>query len=356
MCELQRHLWSADVRLNAAYLAWKYERNPYLPEPLIYLAFVGDALVGMRGMLGTEWEAGDPPRRFVLPYPDDLVVDPAHRNRGLHRIIMQAALEDLAALRFDHVVNLSASPITAQASLHMGWRNAGSVRPCRIRSRRKALSDRCEALTRRMPLGWRLADRIAAHARPSGERLFDLLDAQPQSRRGGVTAAKSPQVAAMSALVARLPWDGRIRHVRDAAYFQWRFGNPLCEYRFLYAGSEPLRGYLVLHRSRMQGAHHARASIVDWEAETDEIRAQLLHAAIDLGRFPELYVWESALPRAAVPMLARARFEPDSGRSEKAILVRATRETATPAPWMLGTRRLDDANDWDLRMLYSMAG
>ena len=30
---LQRHLWSRDLDLNAAYFAWKYKRNPYLAEP-----------------------------------------------------------------------------------------------------------------------------------------------------------------------------------------------------------------------------------------------------------------------------------------------------------------------------------
>ncbi|HKZ41902.1 MAG TPA: hypothetical protein VJ044_13135, partial [Candidatus Hodarchaeales archaeon] len=36
--ELQKHLWSPSAALNAAYLEWKYERNPYLDTPLIYLA------------------------------------------------------------------------------------------------------------------------------------------------------------------------------------------------------------------------------------------------------------------------------------------------------------------------------
>ena len=47
VAELQRHLWSPDPRLNASYLEWKYHQNPYILDPLIYLAFVGDKLVGM---------------------------------------------------------------------------------------------------------------------------------------------------------------------------------------------------------------------------------------------------------------------------------------------------------------------
>ena len=36
--ELQRGLWSGDTALNSAHLRWKYEQNPYLEHPLIYMA------------------------------------------------------------------------------------------------------------------------------------------------------------------------------------------------------------------------------------------------------------------------------------------------------------------------------
>ena len=41
---LQTHLWTTDAGLGARYLEWKYENNPYLKEPLIYLAFHGGEL------------------------------------------------------------------------------------------------------------------------------------------------------------------------------------------------------------------------------------------------------------------------------------------------------------------------
>ena len=36
--QLQTYLWSSDVALNAAYLEWKYEHNPYMKAPFIHLA------------------------------------------------------------------------------------------------------------------------------------------------------------------------------------------------------------------------------------------------------------------------------------------------------------------------------
>ena len=60
VAELQRHQWGPDATLNAAYLEWKYERNPYLSTPLIYLALHGEHVVGMRAFCGGRWEVGEP--------------------------------------------------------------------------------------------------------------------------------------------------------------------------------------------------------------------------------------------------------------------------------------------------------
>ena len=55
---LQTVLWGPDLVLNTAYLTWKYEQNPYLDEPLIYLALQNERVVGMRWLFGAQWEIG----------------------------------------------------------------------------------------------------------------------------------------------------------------------------------------------------------------------------------------------------------------------------------------------------------
>ena len=60
--ELQSALWGSDTALNTAYFEWKYEQNPYLDAPLVYLLRAGDEIIGMRGFFGGCWEAGSPPR------------------------------------------------------------------------------------------------------------------------------------------------------------------------------------------------------------------------------------------------------------------------------------------------------
>src|SRR3712207_6320470 len=107
--ELQTHHWGSDRALNAAYLEWKYERNPYLPGGLIHLALSDGRVVGMRGLYGARWEAGSPWEACLAPCAADLVIAPRHRNRGLAARIMQAAAADLAAGGLPYALNLSAN-------------------------------------------------------------------------------------------------------------------------------------------------------------------------------------------------------------------------------------------------------
>jgi GNAT superfamily N-acetyltransferase len=359
VAELARHeLWSPDVRLNASYLEWKYHRNPYIGEPLIYLAFSGDRLVGMRGASGSKWEIGDPPEVFILPYPDDLVVDPAHRVQGLHRRIMEFALKDLRRRGFRYVVNLSASKVTALGSLRMNWRSAGSVNPVHRRTRCRRATDHLADRLRRWRFLWRWTDNLSAFCGPSADRLFDRLEARlsaaSRSRPNGSLFVKAaPLAREMAELVKRLPRDGRIRHIRDEAYFDWRFANPTRSYRFIYAAGARLEGYLVLQRSLGYVRH--RVCIVDWEAENDQVREELLAATVACGDFPELYAWAAANPPSAGPMFDRYGFE--QARSPlPSILVRSLDDKELNDPWSLGERCLDDAHSWDLRMINSMQG
>ena len=358
VAELQRRLWSPDVQLNAAYLKWKHFENPYIPEPLLYLAFVEGRLAAMRSAFGTRWEVGTPVERHTLPYADDLVVDSAFRGRGmeLHRAIMTVALEDLARRGYRYAVNLSASEFTRRVSVRMKWREAGHAVTVHRRSASQAAIESLAGRASRLPWFWRHAGAIRRLGRSDTGHAFDRFDSRARSHRpasGAATfATATPLVDEMAQLVERLPFSGRLRHVRDRSYLQWRFKNPLRRYRFLYAGGERIEGYLVL-RCALDGHDH-RVSIVDWEAERDSVLEALLDASMELGRFPHFFAWRRPWDPAADRLLDRRGFRP-TGRNPS-VLVRPTNSDEIQSHWTLGDRALDDASNWDLRLLYSMHG
>jgi hypothetical protein len=174
----------------------------------------------------------------------------------------------------------------------------------------------------------------------------------------------TPRAGPMAALVAELGGDGRIQHVRDRRYLEWRFQNPLSAYRFLYwAGGAELEGYLVLQAParRLGGV----VSIVDWEARDDTVRAGLLDAALAWGRFDDIAVWTDALPATARGLLFDAGFvaAPPAGSIGTAFRTKAVRPTVlvkpvrpgamAPRDWDVDGRSLLDLGSWDLRMIYS---
>jgi acyl carrier protein len=363
VAEFQTGLWSPDPKLNLRYLEWKYEQNPYANKSLIYLVFHEKLLVGMRGFYASRWEVGAPVRQVPVLVADDLLISQNHRNRGLVTKIMQFAFDDLQSSDFQFVFNLSGGTLTVLNSLAMGWRSIGGLRPMS----RRPFGLRFFQKLRLWVIGFPYVGRYAA-SHPlyeSTERSpfirLDRVAARPITE-GGITVKMDtqPRPAAMAALISRLPHNGRLRHVRDQPYLDWRFRNPLREYRFLYAGGEELDGYLVLMRSTDRSKPSPRVSIVDVEAASDRIRTALLKIAISAGAFSELAIWTSTFDDRLVEQLSDLKFE--SIDSEQAafgapcFLVRPIDLERPGEDWSWGDVQLLDHRNWDIRMLYSMSG
>jgi GNAT superfamily N-acetyltransferase len=357
---LQRYLWEGDEATNAAYLEWKYERNPYFETPLIYLAMEEGTVVGMRGMFGSCWEGGARQDRFVVPCADDFVIAPEHRNRGLFGRVMVAAVTDVAARAFRCAFSLSPGAVTLAGSLAGGWRSVMPVLESRrVDPRGLPWRERIGLGLQSTPVAWRWSEKVAGEGGRPGRRPFRRLDRAAERAPGrGIWLSSEPRVEAMASLIRRLGHDGRIRHVRDEPYLTWRFANPLHEYRFLFSGGDRLSGYLVLQAYRLN--ERRGVNIVDWEAETPAARRDLLLAALDWGRFAQINTWAAALPDGTGDLLGAAQFTPvDRGplmRQGTRLLVRALGPESRDGGLALAEHPLLDASSWDMRMIYSMAG
>ncbi len=354
IARLQSHLWGDDLDRNAAYLKWKYAENPYLDDILIQAARCDGDLVGMRGMFGTLWEVDDAGSRHLLPYADDFVISPAHRNRGVASRIMQASHEEARRRGFRLAINLSAGPVTFVSSLAAGWRCSGSFRQLDYR---RAPSAPIRPLKSVVPQ--RLYQRVATMVRSIAPRgVFDRLDQARADASSMISVHRQPRPQAMATLVSRLPWDGRIRHVRDQRYFSWRFRNPLHEYRFLFAGAVDCQGYLVLQRHLSRWADPHLVNIADWEATNDGVAAALLDAALDWGRLERVRVWSVSASPEIRSLLGARGFNASASpgvRARSAGLLLRWLNDMPEAPELLGNRNPLSIADWDLRMLYSMA-
>ncbi len=258
--ELQTHLWGPSLSLNTTYFEWKYERNPYIDEPLIFLAMHHDRAVGMRGFFGVQWEGGIPTEKCIGLYADDLVIVPEHRNQGLIPRIMAAAFEDLAKRRYQFVFNLSAGPVTFLSSLAMDWRSVGSMRPWRWRSWKAACKNGMYRLLKRWPGGspkpaelflkWAASRRRPlAEVKNKGEKT--RWPADPE-----IAVEDSPRCAAMAELVERIGSQWLLTSCARPKLFRLAIPKSVQPIPFPFLGKGPLgrvSGVAGIHRRRPGG-------------------------------------------------------------------------------------------------------
>lgn len=345
------------------YLHWKYECNPYLTEPIYYLARAEGRIVGMRGVYGTRWEFGAGRTAVTLPCADDFAVDPEYRNRGVMSMIMREALPDLARRGFDYVINTSAGRITAMSSLAAGWRSAGAVEPLVRRTRDEWVRHRVRNRMRKTRFVWRLVPGSGATivSSPKPLQRVDRMEPVTTHDRGVITASRDARAPEMADLVARLPYDGRIRHVRDTTYLAWRYRNPIRQYRFFYYERDGrLEGYLVLGRYVECQLPTLPYQMVDWEGSSEAVRAELLRLATRVANIPALGAWAAGYSSADRAIMQRAGFVPTDLDARKrglpCILVKNLHPGVAPESWILGDASIIDPQRWDMRLIYTTHG
>lgn len=355
---LQRRLWSRDRALNARFFDWRYGEAAPGGEGVVILLLKDGAPIAMRALHGAQWQAGagTPPHLVFLA--DDLVIREECEGRGLFAVLTAAVRAELAARGHDYFLSLSALRVTRHQSLKFGAIPVGPVQTIgRLRASARWL-DGMRGVAARSPLIWRYSSRVAAWERAAA--FFERMDAMKAPSRGAASHADivietNPRVAEMAEFVAALPRDGRIRRVRDARYFAWRYANPLHEYRCVQAvRNGRLCGFLVVERALSDLANPRRCHIADWEADAADVNADLLRFVLEVGRPVELVAWRESGGSAERNTLESSGFRPIDAEQTKrglpSILVWPVDPAADPQRLCLGGRSLLDLANWDLRL------
>lgn len=348
--ELMRRLWSPDPALNESFFEWRYGEGQSGGEPLIYLYTHEGQPVAMRALHATLWEAGahDPPVPVYVA--DDLAVAREFEGHGLFGAFTEAIRADLAARGHAYFLSPSALRVTRKLSLRAGAIPVDPFHPLGVRSARAQWLDGLRDVAGKLPLLWRHAAKTMDFERAG--HFFQRLDA---AASGEILVERTARAEDMAALVASLPRDGRIRQRRDRRYFEWRYRNPLHEYRFAYAcrGGQ-LCGYLIVERSLSSFANPRRAHIVEWEADSPQVRESLLRGVLQAGRPAELVIWEESAEASAAAVLRdhgfRAIDKLQSSHGIPGMLVWPVALPADPELLRIGGRSLLEQANWDIRI------
>lgn len=342
--DLQHALWSSDLALNSSYLAWKYEQNPYIGQPLIYLALLNERVVGMRGYYGAQWQIGQTGQCVILPCAGDTIIAQEHRDGRLLRQLLEFAQTDEALTDFPYALSFSASAPVYLYLLRKGWRLIGAyntlVRNAPITKLLK--SQRLKSWMRRPAVStlW----KVAAHLR------------SPSLWHGHIQTTLEPRAEEMAWLAARTSRPDKIRLHKDFGYYAWRFRSPLRRYQFFYWQKTTLEGFLVLQRSSLfaTGTVH----LVDWAATTPEVLTDLLYAAVQDVGLDSMEIWSATLPEAMIATLVKLGFTPADNPTpvkgyRPAVLSRCLNAALLDCEWVLAGWDISDLENWDLRMISS---
>lgn len=353
---LMSTVWTGAPSTHKRVFKWKYESNPYMPTPLVHVAMADGRIVGLRGAMGSKWHWGPTGESTVIPCAESLAIDPEYRNRGIAEALNAASLRALWANGFRHLINLTANEANFVASRMSGWRSTVRIEqmcwpPLASSGHKKWPRRRGVSF---LPRGTRRRLRRSRTARSIWQGRIRA-DARRIRNQGPPQIIESSTVRPreMSELVDRLDADGRIRHVRDEEYFQWRFGNHPHpnRYRFLYWVEAGLEGYVVLS----WGTTPSRIKIADIAAVNTEVWTALIRAA-KLCRSGRLEALTGTMTQPHRDILIAEGFDVFSNSPYRpAVLIRPTSSTLSDRSWYLGDRDLRDLMNWDLSPIAAMS-
>ncbi len=354
---LQAQLWGANVDNNIAYFEWKYEQNPFAQEVPAIIALHQGNVVAFRGFFPQKWCAEDGAVMKAFS-PADLVVDEAHRRRGLFGAMTKASFEIYEDSNIRFFVNLSSNEKSSPGYLKFGWKPLMERRYLvRYSWRGSVLRLIHHALRLIAPKSlWSFLKRIKA-ARSSGR----------------VASAESP--VASSDVVARADTvfeygeyqvvdsveykfdeielfckglgDGRIAHLHSRDYMKWRFQSPRHNYQFIYLyKAEVLCGYLILARSFGGGRS---GHVVDYGVTDEKAFRKLIDVMLKKYKF-EVLQWTAYGGVQMYAPLSQAGFK---AKQQLSILIRPNDRVLSEAAWVYSGASVMNADRWCIRGIYS---
>ena len=217
--DLYEAVW--ERRRDAEWFRWRFEENPYLDEVPMVVAEADGRIVGAEPCVVLPLAVGDDTR--LAFQPADWMVHPDHRRQGLFTRMTERLLDRYAdgpqCCYFNYPSDAIEPGLRSQ-----GWRDLGTVPTYyRIQNVEGLASDRFAT------------DRTAAkHALALGQVGLSVLRGVSSLAAGsdadGWTVERHESVPADT--LVRLYRSGvpdGVHVRRDAAFYRWRFANPLWE-------------------------------------------------------------------------------------------------------------------------------
>lgn len=221
---LDEAVW--DRQRSESWFAWKYERNPYVNQPAVFVAESNDQIVGARPFLAFRLRIDD--RSVDALQPSDTMVHPAYRGRGIFTRMTKRAIEYYATREPRLCFNFP-NRMARPGYLKLGWQRVGDrrtyyriQRPVALASNRAIELDGETDWTSHVDQQFtRVVDDISRGYRALRNK-FELREEFSVER-----VSDTPVETLVTLYRRSVP--AEIHALRDAEFYRWRFASPAWE-------------------------------------------------------------------------------------------------------------------------------
>ena len=302
---LKRSLGESRIPKSEEAWNWKHVQNPF-GESLVYLAFEGETLVGVRAFMQWRWHLADKEYRVLRAV--DTATHPEFWGRGIFRKLTEGLIEKATDEGFDFIFN-TPNEKSMPGYLKMGWKKLYKV-PVRVRffplfCRRLSLPEQA----------YELRGLLKTHFENLKRRFFSETRQQKRSHAGrdeyfanevlGKKIASKLKQGFLEVPLNDLPYD----FAEKEAYFKWRYvDNPLVKYHGFSFGAKNLCIFRVKKGNWFNELRICDLELTGSSAERKEFNNRLREAAsvfkcrlVTVGRYGD---------RRVAKLLNRSFFGP----------------------------------------------
>lgn len=216
--DLLNYHWKFDEIAKArTFFEWRYEDNPYVDSPSVYIAREGDKIVGLRCFVIQKFQRTS--HTLLMACPADAIVHPGFRRRGILQGLTSYSTGMLQGMGVAIILSLSSNKASAAMAHKLGWKELGRTRYMYRASLSGLLATKAVKLPRTTQIK-HITMRISPTTRPNIE---------------------------MSTLYPKVR-ENQFRNLHDQAYYSWRYKNPIARYYVVLAQDGGLSGYVIVER------------------------------------------------------------------------------------------------------------
>lgn len=244
--ELDETVWNRTR--SEAWFGWKYEENPYVPEPPVFVARADGRVVGARPFMGFRLRIGSGDKVLTALQPSDTMVHPEYRGQGIFTRMTEAALDYYTDRKPELCFNFP-NEMSWPGYRKLGWR---AVEERTTYYRPQDLETLLSVKTKER------VERLVGRAAALGaQTLFDAWTRYGLSRENGEFTVERetgvPGEKFTKLYQQHVPEE--IHVYRDEQFYEWRFASPLWHRRTYVAkrNGEPVVGIVARTRTTTDG-------------------------------------------------------------------------------------------------------